>query len=247
MTRNNPSLCIEETVQGVWADAGYDQPASGIVPLFEIIANYPIWISEVENLTQSRAINFLTEMIRQAPNLEAISDDPLSGFFYAYQFRGNFLGAILIEKHDSVVRRRFSIAHELGHYKLHYEPFLEQLNKSGSSEGLLITDEMIYKAPKDDSIDLTIGGGAASQLQMGEMDRDTRIIIDETKEVEANQFAASLLIPDGVLRERIAAFHLSLRQPHGFLASRLASEFLVSKEAMAYRLAAIYKEESSWA
>jgi Zn-dependent peptidase ImmA (M78 family) len=63
--------------------------------------------------------------------------------------------------------------------------------------------------------------------------------MSDEKEAEANKFAAVLLMPDTILHERIAALHLIPGQPRGYLASRLASEFLVSKEAMVYRLAAL--------
>ncbi len=236
---SQPQSVIRQAVQSVWTDAGYDAPTAGIVPLFELVASYPIWVAEVENLSISRAVHYLAERTGQTPEMGLAGDGPLSGFLYAYQYRGSFVGCILVEKRDSVVRRRFSVAHELGHYKLHFEPMLAQLAQDQSDEGLLITDAMLYADPKDGSSELTSGEGTALPVRTGIVSPQPAIIMSDEKEAEANKFAAVLLMPDTILHERIAALHLIPGQPRGYLASRLASEFLVSKEAMVYRLAAL--------
>ena len=234
-----PQSVIRQAVQSVWADAGYDTPIAGIVPLFGLVASYPIWVAEVENLSIESAVNFLAERTGQMLEMGLSGEGPLSGFLYAYQYRGRFVGCILVEKRDSVVRRRFSVAHELGHYKLHFEPVLAQLSLDHSDEGLLITDAMIYLDPKDGARDLTTGEGSALPVRTGVVLQQPAIIMSDEKETEANQFAAILLMPDTILHERIAALRLIPGQPRGYLAARLASEFLVSKEAMVYRLAAL--------
>ncbi len=76
-------------------------------------------------------------------------------------------------------------------------------------------------------------------VRMGEIVYQPGIIMGDEQEREANQFAANLLMPEHILRERIAEFRLPVGQPRGYLASRLASEFLVSKEAMNFRLTAL--------
>jgi hypothetical protein len=233
------SLSIHQTIQSVWADAGYAKPTGGIVPLYELVASYPIWVAEVENLSIEQAANFLAERTGQMPELGLDSRGPLSGFFYAYQYRGSFVGCVLVEKRDPIVRRRFSVAHELGHYRLHFEPWLAQFSADQLDEGILITDALIYPDQKKDGAGLTTGDGNAKPVRLGEVILQPAIILSDEKEAEANQFAASLLMPENILRERIAAFRLPVGQPRGYLASRLASEFLVSKEAMIYRLAAL--------
>lgn len=230
---------ILQAVQSVWTDAGYDGPGIGIVPLFDLVTSYPIWVSEVEELSIERAADYLAERTGQKPELGLESRGPLSGFFYAYQYRGGFVGCILTEKRDPVVRRRFSVAHELGHYKLHFEPWLAQLAPDQVDEGVLITDAMIYADQTGGATGFTAGAGNALPVYMGDIVQQPAIVMSDEQESEANQFAASLLMPENVLRERIAEFRLPVGQPRGYLASRLASEFLVSKEAMIYRLAAL--------
>ncbi len=59
----------------------------------------------------------------------------------------------------------------------------------------------------------------------------------DTHEVEANQFAAELLMPEAVIRARVAAFEKAYGVvPRAALAYQLGAELLVSREAMMYRL-----------
>jgi len=241
MTQSNSPIALRvlQAVQSVWTDASRDQPSAGIVPLYELVTSYPIWVSEVEHLSIERAASYLAERTGQRPELGLASRGPLSGFFYAYLYRGRFVGCILVEKRDPVVRRRFSVAHELGHYKLHFESWLAQLTPDQAEEGILMTDAMIYADLTEGATGLTTGTGNALPVRMGEVIQQPAIVMSDEQETEANQFAANLLMPECVLRERIAEFHLPVGHPRGYLASRLASEFLVSKEAMVYRLAAL--------
>lgn len=50
---------IRNAVQSVWEQAGFEHPTPGIVPLYELISAYPIWIGEVAQLTQRQAMLFL--------------------------------------------------------------------------------------------------------------------------------------------------------------------------------------------
>ena len=86
MTPNDsqPQSVIRQAVQSVWTDAGYDAPTAGIVPLFELVASYPIWVAEVENLSISRAIHYLAERTGQTPEMGLAGDGPLSGFLYVF-------------------------------------------------------------------------------------------------------------------------------------------------------------------
>jgi len=106
-------------------------------------------------------------------------------------------GGILVKAGVSPERRRFSIAHELGHFLIptHSPP-----------EG----GEFLCSAA-----DLWA-------LARNELDRRVRM------EVEANQFAALLLIPPPALRTELRRRALDLAQ-----IVRLAKDFEVSREAMA--------------
>jgi Zn-dependent peptidase ImmA (M78 family) len=241
MHRSNSSFSarIMQAVSTVWEDAGISDRSVRITPLYDLVANYPIWMAEVEGLSIERAGIFLAEKTGQKPDLGLENFGPISGFFYAYQYKGGFVGCILVEKRDPVVRRRFSVAHELGHYKLHFEPWLIQLSPEQMNEGVLMTDTMIYPSQSENPNVLTAGAGNALPIDMGEVVRQPVMVMNDDDEIEANQFAAALLMPESAVRQRAAEFFPPAGQPRGYLASRLAGEFLVSKEAMAFRLATL--------
>lgn len=107
-----------------------------------------------------------------------------------------------------ITRQRFSIAHELGHYHLHKE---EQLFIDFSS---MMTKQhsMRYRN--------TVSGQATNR-----------------EEVEANTFAAALLMPKGMVRRELTALldadpDLSAENA----TAELARKFHVSRDAMHYRL-----------
>lgn len=241
MTRSNLSVDphVLAAVKSIWSDAALDGADTAIVPLYDLVTNYPLWVSEIENLSIERASTYIVEKTGYKPELGLENHGPLSGFFYAHLYRGTFVGCILVEMRDIVERRRFSVAHELGHYKLHFKPWLAQLAPDQASEGILMADAMIYSNQTESTTGLTAGTGNGLPAYEGLGIQQPAIMMSDQQEVEANQFAASLLMPENILRERIAEFRLPTGQPRGYLASRLASEFLVSKEAMVYRLAAL--------
>jgi Zn-dependent peptidase ImmA (M78 family) len=240
MTRNSPPVnpSVHLAIQAVWSDAGFERPVPGIVPLNELVVSYPIWVAEVENLSFERAASYLATSTGQNQEFGLVGSGPLSGFFYAYQYRQSFVGCILVERRDPIVRRRFSVAHELGHYKLHFLPQIGELVSDQLREGLMIADAMNYVEQGDGSDDLPLNAGFVFPIQTGEVVPQL-LIMDEEKEIEANQFAAELLMPANSLLERIATIHLPPGQLRGYLAKCLACEFLVSKEAMSRRLAAL--------
>lgn len=238
MPRTNPRYAnVAPAVQSVWADAGFDRPTTGIVPLAELVSSYPIWVSEVENLTFDRAALTLTKATGQTPEIGLAGSEALSGFFYAYQYRDSFVGCILVEKRDPIVRRRFSVAHELGHYRLHFLTHLAQLGSVQLDLGLMIADAMIYDGQEDGSDGVPLQVGHTQPVMQLEL--TPHLAMNDEDEYQANQFAGELLVPEESLAARIASLQPKSGQPRGYLASRLAGEYLVSKETMSIRLSAL--------
>ncbi len=106
---------------------------------------------------------------------------------------------IFVEQSDPPYRKRFSIAHELGHHFLH-----------------LLEDGEILDTHADMFREKEPVGGPISEFRI--------------REIQANWFAASLLMPE----EFVAAEWE--RSPN---VSHLAKAFNVSEEAMGYRLDAL--------
>lgn len=107
--------------------------------------------------------------------------------------RGN-ASSVLVENDDSPTRKRFTIAHELGHFFLHLRDGGEFVDTPVDLQRTSVED----------------GAKGAKQL-----------------EIEANQFAAALLMPE----DRIRELHRSIVG-----VTDLARMFRVSEEAMAIRL-----------
>lgn len=112
-------------------------------------------------------------------------------------FRKEGVAFIALNSSESPVRRRFTLAHELGHYFLHP-------NKNTFIE---------YRDNK-------------------EKDKDQ--VVRSSKEIEANKFAAAILMPKKFLMEDVSAFTNSgVTSAH---VSFLAKKYEVSEKAMTYRL-----------
>jgi Zn-dependent peptidase ImmA (M78 family) len=114
--------------------------------------------------------------------------------------------AIAVQASDAPNRKRFTIAHEIGHFYLRHQ--FEPGEHVHVDHGHAIT-------PRN------------SRSSTGV----------DPKEIEANQFAACLLMPTKLLEARIKALRTSsLRDSH---VTYLANEFEVSEQAMTIRLSTL--------
>lgn len=117
------------------------------------------------------------------------------------------INALMVMNNCYEPRKRFSIAHEIGHAQLEYD--------HGNAASLFDLEEPeILGCDAEDQ-----GFGLMNELKAG---------LRRKKEIRANQFAAHLLMPDGLVRE-------VWRLEQGSL-DRTASTLGVSKEALGYRL-----------
>ncbi len=120
------------------------------------------------------------------------SDDGISGMVAK---RGNVV-SMLVDQGDPAYRKRFSIAHELGHHFLHLV-----------DEGEIVTTKQ--------------------DLFRESLEEDERSDQRRCHEIEANQFAAALLMPEELVRDVYE--HIKDE-------GELARIFNVSKEAISIRL-----------
>jgi Zn-dependent peptidase ImmA (M78 family) len=112
----------------------------------------------------------------------------------------NGKGFIGVNVTHSVVRQRFTIAHEIGHFVLHYQ-----------DSGLFIDKE--YNAFRN--LNSSTGNDRA--------------------EIQANIFAAFLLMPKILLENHIKSRSFDLADD--LILSKIAKDFEVSVQALAYRIA----------
>ena len=232
VTKRYTSRQIRDIANSVWSNLHPAPMMFGISPLYEMISSYPIRTAEIDGLTFQSATDFLTSETGQVIPMPGEGDQPLAGFLFIQRYRKAFYGCILVEQRDSVVRRRFSAAHELGHYLLHFLPALEFRS---SNIDLILAEGLTY--PKESMEDLPIG--KLAMIEAPNQDVHFNFIGNELVEREANQFAAELLVPEGTCKLMYQSFSQKYGTKRQILTKRLATEFLVSAEAMKWRLAAL--------
>lgn len=215
MSQDNDGVVISEAIRQLFAKADLPWPPPARltvvpVPLDMLIRAYNLAHEEVAGLSRAMAGRSLARWHVQRPEL--IDDSsPLAGFIFA-NARG---GYILVNADDPLPRRRFTAAHELGHYLLH---FLPRLPTARNDETCLIQDdsaETVYEEEKPDG--------------------DKALSLPE-RERQANRFAAELLMPETACRTAMDLYAARFRTPARFLEHHLARDMLVSREAMRWRL-----------
>lgn len=203
-------------------------PRNSIVPLAMLARGLNRNCSELPQLCARAAFDLLLArggmMRRPSPAACAMDEaaliEPLAGFLWANAFGG----AIFVRSEDPVSRRRFSVAHELGHFVLHLPLEIAAARRAGLEAEIEITDVLL---PEDLPQDEAAGPG---EIKTPEASNNT---LFAQREREANAFAAELLMPEDLLRE--IARELGPRRDAD-LVWRLSCDLLVSRAAMHLRL-----------
>ncbi len=239
-TKTADLIKVKDAVNSVWQQSPFEKPTLGIVPLNELISAYPIWFEEIPYLTPRQAKIFLAKKIGQTPVLDLNSDENLSGFLFAQQNHSVFTGCIFVDANDILARRRFSAAHELGHYILHFLPAMQGLITAGEYE-VVGTEGLIYETGNDPENGNSNTAWAGKQIVIPGLDIAENVLLftEPWQEAEANQFAAELLMPKETCQTLIAQHQVPFGRKREFLANRLSSELLVSREAITWRLTSL--------
>lgn len=238
MRRNDDRMKITGAARRACAEAGLELDAlkPGVVPLFDIIGAFPLRVTELPDrrpLTARNALEFLGRETGKELPAPSNGDRPLSGFIYVYEYEGFCNGVILTEANDPVTRRRFSAAHELAHYLLHFLPQLEQRRKDGATEALVLTEGVSFGSKNE-----TDDGPAAEMSAIEGVDVLQHLAFNTTSEMEreANRFAAELLMPAHACVARAQEYVRRFGTEREIVARKLSTEFFVSAEAMKWRL-----------
>jgi hypothetical protein len=215
MNQVEDCVVVAEAIGQLFAAAGLPWPPPARrtvvpVPLDTLIRTYNLAQDEVPGLTRAAAGAYLTRWGVHRPEL--LEDaSPLAGFLFA-NVSG---GYILVNADDPLPRRRFTAAHELGHYLLH---FLPRLQAAHDLEMYLVQDDSGETVREEEK------PSGDKTLSLPEMER------------QANRFAAELLIPEAICRTTMDLYTACFRVPLRFLEHHLARDLLVSREAMRWRL-----------
>ncbi|MCY7374867.1 MAG: ImmA/IrrE family metallo-endopeptidase [Pyrinomonadaceae bacterium] len=220
---------VSETVQNVFAENNldYDNFSRQIVPLNQMMAEYPLMVAELPNgktLSTKTAVKFLEiEIGFEMPDLKT-DERKLSGFLYTAKFGEHLQGCIFTDKSEPTARRRFSAAHEFGHYLLHFLQLLEITD----AENLFLTESLAFGAEAENEAEIEMAQdfdfkklGVADKKQM---------------EAEADFFAAELLMPRNACRQANEFLKGFAGKNKRAVINYFATEFLVSFEAMKRRL-----------
>jgi Zn-dependent peptidase ImmA (M78 family) len=208
------------------ADASVPTVEQCITPLSALVGAYNLTCTEVRELSSAAASNSLLQRGGLLLPLDSTSSEPLAGFLYAEPRHG----AIFVERDDRLTRRRFSIAHELGHYLLHFRPILLHPDQHGDTPTTL-TDALLREMSDDATPDdLQLGHVTLAAIPsphpllppLAQMER------------EANAFAATLLMPGALLMQ--LREHWRRTYWGEDLVWRLATDMLVSRATMRWRL-----------
>lgn len=196
---------IAQAVRRAFENAGLEwSPAGdGPVPLDRLIGDFELEHEEIPGLTRGRAAATLA---RYGIDCAALPCDatPLAGLICADGRRGT----VFVCGDDPLTRRRFSAAHELGHYLLHFDP--------ADETGTFLQHDTAETLAEPDAGD--------DWLELAALER------------EANRFAAELLMPAAAVRRLHARLSARQRLTENFLANRIAGELLVSRQAALWRL-----------
>ncbi|MBM4160674.1 MAG: ImmA/IrrE family metallo-endopeptidase [Ignavibacteria bacterium] len=162
----------------------------------------------------------------------------LAGFLYAYQGGG----IIFIEETDPEERRKFSLAHELGHFiNDYYRPVYLKYESSSTiplfqEEGTVQSRQVVSaRCTKRD-----IFGGDEPEFVATSSKENMQLLAqllreqkEKFKEIKANYFAAELLMP---MEECKRIEHECEGKSRGELTAALTKRFGVSRSAAAIRV-----------
>lgn len=193
-----------------------------VVVLNELLGGYNLTCIELVGLTSEAASHFLMRRGAIFEPIGSANQEALAGYIYVDSSNGY----IFVERDDLLARRRFSVAHEFGHYVLHFYPLLRAQRLGDSYEPLEITEGLALFSADEDADDLPEGRVVhASHLHLPSYNQ---------MEKEANQFAAELLMPAEAVQYLFTRYAPDCRGED--LIWRLATEMLVSGAAMRRRL-----------
>lgn len=221
---------LRRAVEDIYLETDIAPPSSRwpIAPLGPLLERLPLRCVEAaplhlqtirEGLLRRRAVT-----PEQASTYLCTTEIEDAALLAGFLFAQGGLGFIFACATDKVVRRRFSVAHELGHFLLHYRPALARAVERGETEQPL--RDVFAPTDADKAED--------EQTTDTEVNEKTEVEHLARMEREANLFAAEILMPADLVRELAETWRGRLRNSP--LTDRLASDLLVSREAMRIRL-----------
>lgn len=206
MNPSNEHAMVLQAVVLACKDAELEWPprSPGPVPLHRIIQDGGLLNhEELPRLSAAAAASRLGRVVEWAPGIDPTRE--LAGLIIANAYGGS----IFVRREDTLPRRRFTAAHELGHYYLHFAPTIG--TEADGSDRIEVDDEIQEKPD-----------AAPSAMER-----------------QANRFAAELLMPEATCRELHDRYARRYGGAPRFIIHHLAGDLLVSRSAIAWRLVSL--------
>lgn len=226
------SPTVDAAISYLYEESEAKQPSveTCIVPLQRLVTACPLRCVELNNLTRRRAIEYYRAGEDTSEVFEEKDEEPLAGFLYATPR----VGTIFAERAHRITRRRFTVAHELGHYLRHLRPLFESLKGSGRETVVEISEVYTTETSTAEEDDDAVMSQPGTIDIFSEEEAERLLPTYEDMEREADEFAGELLMPAALVWELAKIHGKSLREKD--LCWRLADEMLVSYGAMNKRL-----------
>lgn len=203
MPPNDEHAMVLRAVRLACEEAEQEWPprSPGPVPLHRIVLDGGVLNhEEVPHLSPASASARIGRAIDWPPGFDPTQE--LAGLILANPHGGS----IFVRREDPLPRRRFTAAHELGHYYLHFAPTFGPGDDGG------------------DRFEVDIEVQESLDAEVPAMER------------QANRFAAELLMPEPTCRELHEHYARRYGGAGRFIIHHLAGDLLVSRTAIAWRL-----------
>lgn len=222
---------ITAAVAWLYGAAGVRAPSVTmcVAPLRELIGGLLLDCVELPQLTIRAVADYLSQYGISVAHSGDGDRIKLAGYLHVSMN----VGFIFVNQPDRVTRRRFSVAHELGHYVLHLHPVLDELRRRGEPLTISVTDVPLAAGTGPTDSEKESDHGFKGQVATSDDSIISGLLPSpDQMETEADDFASELLMPSEVVRELAA--RAGLRGDD--LVWKLATDMLVSRSSMERRL-----------
>ena len=174
-------------------EMGFSWPVGGRLDL-ELLASVFLdcQIVELEKLTDRAALRYLADHCGIQKSATRSDETPLAAGLYCSQVTNRRW--LFVEKSDVKPRKRFSVAHEIGHLVLEFEKMLAEPAKLLNDPQYALVTFTRCTSKELDKLE------TGARLQLASNRSAKRWRPEDIREFDANHFAAELLMPCEAVR-----------------------------------------------
>lgn len=190
-------------------------------------------IIQLPHLTDAKALQHLKDCFGLDTSAESGDEGPLAGALYFAADTGS--SWIYVEQTDIPTRQRFTVAHELGHFVNEAQPAFRRLRTQATS-----TNQPLLRFSRCSTVALDSTGEPPSVPTSGLHTIKKHWTDDDLKEINANRFAAEVLMPyrgmRSIIAKRLGPNGVESQQEFDELLAEIAKIYNVSRACAERRL-----------